>query len=62
MSFKTNTLRVVTPLDPYEGDQYNEPMDEDAWSFVVQNIYKITGHIEDYINLTADRELSWRSV
>jgi hypothetical protein len=43
MSFETDTLHVVMPLDPYEGDRYNEPMDEDAWSSVIENIYKITG-------------------
>jgi hypothetical protein len=30
MSFETDTLCVVAPLDPYEGDWYNEPVDEDA--------------------------------
>jgi hypothetical protein len=32
MSFETDTLCMVVPLDPYEGDHYNEPVDEDAWS------------------------------
>jgi hypothetical protein len=62
MSFETDTLRVVTPLDPYEGDMYNEPVDEDAWSSIIENIYKITSHREDYNNPTADGELSWRSI
>jgi hypothetical protein len=31
-SFETNTLHVVMPLDPYEYEFYNEPMDENAWS------------------------------
>jgi hypothetical protein len=62
MSFETDTLRMVTPLDPYEGDIYNEPVDEDAWSSTIENIYKITGYREDYINPTTDGELSWRSV
>jgi hypothetical protein len=25
MSFETDTLCVVMPLDPYEGDHYNDP-------------------------------------
>jgi hypothetical protein len=62
MSFETDTLCVVAPLDPYEGDRYNEPVDEDAQSSVIENIYKIMGHREDYINPTTDGELSWRSV
>jgi hypothetical protein len=62
MSFETDTLCVVAPLDPYEGDHYNELVDEDVWSLRVENIYKVTGHREDYINPTIDGELSWRSV
>jgi hypothetical protein len=31
-------------------------------SSVIENIYKITGCREDYINPTTDGELSWRSV
>jgi hypothetical protein len=30
MSFETNTLHVVVPLNPYKGDIYNELVDEDA--------------------------------
>jgi hypothetical protein len=30
MSFEIDILRMVVPLDPYEGSRYNEPMDEDA--------------------------------
>jgi hypothetical protein len=41
-SFEKDTLHVVMPLDPYEGYQYNEIVDEDAWSYVIENIYKIT--------------------
>jgi hypothetical protein len=43
MSFETDTLHMVTPLDPYEGDHYNEPVDEDAQSSKIENIYKVTG-------------------
>jgi hypothetical protein len=52
---------MVASLDPYEGDQYNEPMDEDAQSSVIENTYKITKRREDYVNPTTDDELSWRS-
>jgi hypothetical protein len=62
MSFEMDTLCTVTLLDPYEGDIYNEPIDEDAQSFVIENIYKITKHMEDNINPTTNGELSWRSV
>jgi hypothetical protein len=58
MSFEIDTLHMVAPLDPYEGNQYNEPVDEDAHSSVIENIYKITRCKEDYINPTIDGELA----
>jgi hypothetical protein len=30
MSFETDTLHVITPLNPNEGDRYNDPFDENA--------------------------------
>jgi hypothetical protein len=62
MSFETDTLCVIAPLDPNEGDRYNEPMNEDAQSSIIENIYQITRCREDYINPMMDGELSWRSV
>jgi hypothetical protein len=62
MYFETNTLHVIVPLDANEGDNYNEPVNEDDQSSIIENIYQTTGHIEDYINPTVDGELSWTSV
>jgi hypothetical protein len=59
MSFEIDTLCMVTPLDPYESDRYNEPMDEDVQISVIENIYNITGCWEDYTNPIANGELSW---
>jgi hypothetical protein len=50
--FETDTLCIVTPLDPYEGSHYNELIDEDAWNLGIENIYKVMGCREDYINPT----------
>jgi len=36
MSFETGILRMVAPLDPYEGDKYNESVDEDACSLLLR--------------------------
>jgi hypothetical protein len=30
MSFETYILRIIAPLDPNEGDKYNEPVNEDV--------------------------------
>jgi hypothetical protein len=62
MSFETDMLHMVSPLDPYEDDRYNELVDEDVEISVIENIYRITGYREEYINPTLDGELSWLSV
>jgi hypothetical protein len=50
------------PLDPNEGDMYNENVNEDAQSSTIENLYNIMGCKEDYVNPIAYGELSWRSV
>jgi hypothetical protein len=62
MSYETDTLRMVATLYPYEADWYNEPLDEEVKILIIENIYKIIGHKEDYINPTTNRYLIWRSV
>jgi hypothetical protein len=57
-----DTLHMVMLLGPYEGDCYNDPIDEDVWSLGIENNYKFMGCREEYINPTVDGELSWRSV
>jgi hypothetical protein len=53
---------MIALLDPNEGDRYNKPIYEDARSSVIENICKITGYMEYYVNPTVDGELSWRRV
>jgi hypothetical protein len=62
MSFETDTLLVLSPLDPYGRDRYNDPVDEDVWRLIIKKIYKIIGNRADYINLVVDGELCLRSV
>jgi hypothetical protein len=37
-------------------------VNEDVQSFVIENIYRITRHMEDYVNPTVYGELIWQSV
>jgi hypothetical protein len=53
-------LCVIAPLDPNEGDRYNDPMDEDVQISSQRNIHHRCK--EYYVNPTVDGELSWRSV
>jgi hypothetical protein len=62
MSFDTDTLCMIAPLDPNEWERHNDLVDEDVQSYVIENIYKIRRHIEDYVNPIADVKLSWRNV
>jgi hypothetical protein len=62
ISFDIDTLCVVVSLDPYEGDKYTELVNEDMESSIIENIYNVTRHKEDYVNPIANGELSWRSV
>jgi hypothetical protein len=48
----------VAPLDPSEGERFTEPINDEVKSLVLENIYNITTWKEDYVNPTADEELS----
>jgi hypothetical protein len=61
MTFEGNGLKVITPLDLDEGRKYTEPIREENHSYELENIYKLTTRQQDYINPTADENLSWRS-
>jgi hypothetical protein len=61
MAFECNGLKVISPLDPDEGRRYIEPIREDYRAYKLENIYKLTTRQQDYLNPTADGNLSWRS-
>jgi hypothetical protein len=61
MAFEGYGLRVLTPLDPDEGQRYTEPIREEDCAYELENIYKLTTKQHDYINPTADGNLSCRS-
>lgn len=42
MIFEKNSLRVVVPLDPAEGERYTEPVRDDDRNDDLNYIYKIT--------------------
>jgi hypothetical protein len=59
MNFQRDGLRFITPLDPDEGQRYTEPIREEYHAYALENIYKLTARQQDYINPTADGNLSW---
>ena len=60
LSFEYDEMRVVAPLDPLEGQRYVEPVFNEGQGDHLDNIYNVTALKEDYINPTADGNLSWR--
>jgi hypothetical protein len=61
VEFKGNGLKFIAPLDPDEGCRYTEPIREEYHAYDLENIYKLIARQRDYINPTADGNLSWRS-
>ena len=58
--FEYDEMRVVAPLDPLEGKRYVEPVFNEGQGYHLDNFYNVTALKEDYINPTADGNLSWR--
>jgi hypothetical protein len=58
ITFEKDGLRVITPLDPDEGQRYTEPIREKDYTYALENIYKLTARQQDYINPTVDGNLS----
>jgi hypothetical protein len=58
MTFERDGLRVIAPLDPYEGHQYTEPIREEDHAYALENIYNLIAKQMDYINPTTDGNLS----
>ena len=51
---------VVSPIDPFEGQVYVEPVYNEGQGDYLNQIYNVTTMQEDYTNLTANGNLSWR--
>ena len=60
--FEYSEIRVVAPVDPLEGQRYVELVHSEAKENYLNHLYNIMYSKEDYINPTADGNLSWRSV
>jgi hypothetical protein len=41
MTFERDGLRVIAPLDPYEGPRYTEPIREEDRAYKLEKIYKL---------------------
>ena len=58
LSFEDDEMSIVAPLDPLEGQRYVELMFNEGKGDHLDNIYNVTALKEDYINPTADGNMS----
>ena len=54
-------MRVVSPIDPLEGQRYIEPVYNEGQVDYLDQIYNVTAMQEDYINPTMDGNSTWKS-
>ena len=59
LSFEDKEMRVVSPIDPFEGQRYIEPVYNEGQGYYLNHIYNVTAMQEDYTSPTVDGNLSW---
>ena len=60
MTFEDVQIWVITPLDPFQGPRYIEPIRAEDEVRNVESLYQMTANQSDYINPTAEGNISWR--
>ena len=58
LSFEDEEMRVVSPIDPFEGKRYVEPIYNEGQVDYLNQIYNVTTMNEDHISPMADGNLS----
>ena len=61
LSFKDEEMRVVSPIDPLEGQRYVKPVYSEGQGDYLDHIYNVTSLKDDYINPIVSGNLSWES-
>ena len=60
MTFEDTQIRVIAPLDPFQGPIYIEPIQVEDEARNMESLYQMTTNQSDYINPTAEGNISWR--
>ena len=58
MTFEDVQIRVIAPLDPLQGPRYVEPIRAEEEAYNIDNLYQVTANQNDYINPTAEGNIS----
>ena len=59
MTFEDVQIRVIAPLDPFQGPRYIEPIRAEEEAHNMESVYQMIANQTDYINLTAEGNISW---
>ena len=59
MTFEDKQVRVIAPLDPFQGPRYIDPIKAEEEVHNMESFYQMTSNQSDYINPTADGNISW---
>ena len=63
MIFEAEGMRVIQPLEPYQGPRFSEPVDDMDEPGMLDHLDMLTiGEREDYINPSAGGSVIWRSI
>jgi len=61
MTFEVEGVRLIKPLDPYQGHKFTEMTSDKEEPRLLDQLYKITTwRRENYINPTIEGSISWR--
>ena len=59
MTFEDKQIRVIAPLDPFQGPRYIEPIRAEEEVRNMESLYQMTANQSDYINPTIEGNISW---
>ena len=59
MTFEDAQIWVIAPLDPFQGPRYIEPIRAEEEARNMESLYQMTTNQSDYINPTAEGNISW---
>ena len=61
LSFEDDEMRVVSPIDPQDGQRYVELVNNEGQGDYLDHICNVNTLKDDYVNPIVDGNLSWKS-
>lgn len=59
MILKWNNVRVIVPLDPWEGEKYTKLVTKEDCTTNIGHIYQLKTKESDFFEPTTKRKLNW---